>query len=56
MVHRHRHLWLLRDGYLRCGICGKVKIQRRVYPSLYDFVLEFLEDHFSEIFGGLIYG
>jgi hypothetical protein len=56
MAVRHRHFWLLRDNYLQCELCGKVKIQGKTYPSLHDFVLEFLQVNFEEIFGGLLHG
>jgi len=50
MAVRHRHFWLLRDNYLECGLCGTVKVKGKVYRNLYEFVLEFVENHFLEIF------
>jgi hypothetical protein len=46
------HLWIAHEGYVRCFLCGKVKVNGKIFPSLYDFVLKFLETNSSEIFGG----
>jgi hypothetical protein len=47
------HFWVAHEGYDECALCRAVKVQNKVYATLYHFVLKFLENNFQEIFLGV---